>query len=147
MKYEGTIDVIVEYNEEVRSPSITWKMPAVIRLHTMPKMQKRGVKFSRTNIYQRDGYCCQYCGKKFSFAQLSFDHVVPKSAGGRTVFENIVAACRKCNSKKDKMSCDESGMFPLKWPKRPPSLPIAAPVFDISKAPVEWQDYITQLAS
>jgi 5-methylcytosine-specific restriction endonuclease McrA len=142
MKYEGTIDVIVEYDETVCSPSITWQMPAVIRLHKMPKMQKRGVKFSRINVYQRDHFCCQYCSKKFPFAELSYDHVVPRSAGGRTVFENIVTACRKCNSKKDNKSCDDSGMWPINPPRRPHSLPLAAPIFNISKIPAEWSGFV-----
>ncbi len=144
MKYEGTIDVVVEYAETVSSPSVTWKLPAVVRLRRMPGTQKRAVKFSRINVYQRDGFCCQYCGKKFGVADLSYDHVVPRSAGGRTVFENIVTACRRCNSKKDDKTCDEAGMWPRTTPRRPASLPIAAPVFDRSTAPAEWQDFLVR---
>src|SRR5690606_31099796 len=94
MKYEGTVDVVAEYAEEVRSPSVTWKLPAVVRLRRMAPSNKRGVKFSRVNVYQRDGYRCQYCGKKFPARELSYDHVVPRAAGGRTVWENIVTACK-----------------------------------------------------
>jgi 5-methylcytosine-specific restriction endonuclease McrA len=147
MKYEGTIDVIVEYDEEVRSPSVTWKMPAVIRLKRMDQKQKKGVKFSRVNVYQRDHWCCQYCGHKFAMQQLSYDHVVPRSSGGKTVWENIVTACRKCNSKKDNKTCDESGMWPKSHPRRPASLPMTPPVVDLSKAPAEWQDYLGQVVA
>lgn len=147
MKYEGTIDVIVEYSEEVSSPSITWKMPAVIRLHKMPTTQKKGVKFSRVNVYQRDKFCCQYCGRKFPMAQLSYDHVVPRANGGRTIWENIVTACRRCNSKKDNHTCDEAGMWPRMKPRRPDSLPMTPPIVDLSKAPAEWQGYLGQVAA
>lgn len=146
MKYEGTIDVVVEYGETVCSPSVTWQLPAVVRLRTMPGAHKRGVKFSRINVYQRDDFCCQYCGKKFTMVDLSYDHVVPRCAGGRTVFENIVTACRRCNSKKDNKTCDEAGMWPRHAPRRPASLPLAAPVFDRSSAPAEWHDFLVQVA-
>lgn len=142
MKYEGTVDVIVEYDELVCSPSVTWKMPAVVRLHKMPSAKKRGVKFSRINVYQRDNFCCQYCGKKFKMADLSYDHVVPRSAGGRTVFENIVTACRRCNSKKDNKTRDDAGMWPITPPRRPTSLPLAPPILDLSKVPDEWQGFV-----
>jgi 5-methylcytosine-specific restriction endonuclease McrA len=147
MKYEQTIDVIVEYDEDVCSPSIRWKMPAVIRLKKMSTgNKKKGVKFSRVNVYQRDGFKCQYCGHKFSIQHLSYDHVVPRKAGGRTIWENIVTACKPCNSRKDCRSTDESGMFPLKWPKRPDSLPLMPPVVDLQKVPTEWVDYLQSYA-
>ena len=60
MRYEGTADVVVEYDEVVSSPSVRWQIPAVIRLRRMPKPNRRGVKFSRANVYQRDAYTCQY---------------------------------------------------------------------------------------
>lgn len=147
MKYEGTIDVVVEYNEEVRSPSVTWKLPAVVRLKKMPSSQKKGVKFSRVNVYQRDRWCCQYCGNKFPMSKLSYDHVVPRAAGGRTVWENIVTACKPCNSKKDNKTCDESGMWPLTAPRRPASLPMAPPLVDLSKAPPEWYGFLSQVST
>lgn len=142
MKYEGTVDVVAEYEEQISSPSVTWQMPAVIRLRRKTRNNKIGVKFSRLNIYTRDHYCCQYCGKKFKFADLSYDHVTPRSAGGKTVWENIVTSCKKCNMKKDNQTCDESGMFPLQMPVRPRTLPMAPPLIDINHAPPEWVPYL-----
>ena len=147
MKYEDTVDVVVEYQDKVCSPSVTWQMPAVVRLKKMPRTHKKAVKFSRVNVYQRDHYCCQYCGHRFPMAQLSYDHVVPRSAGGRTVWENIVTACRRCNTKKDNKTCDESGMWPLTQPRRPTSLPMSPPIVDLAKAPVEWQGFLGQVVT
>jgi 5-methylcytosine-specific restriction endonuclease McrA len=102
MKYEETVDVVVEYEDEIRSPSVTWRVPAVVRLRRMAKSKAKGgsVRFSRRNVYQRDDYTCQYCGEKKPARELSYDHVVPRSAGGRTAWENIVTACRPCNALK-----------------------------------------------
>ena len=76
MVYEKTVDVVVEYDEDVRSPSVTWKMPAVVRLRKLKRDRTQGsVKFSRVNVYARDGYRCQYCGERFHETELSYDHV------------------------------------------------------------------------
>ena len=133
MRYEHTADVVVEYDDEISSPSITWKVPAVMRLRRMPKAKTRGIKFSRLNVFQRDGYRCQYCGNQFPMAMLTYDHVVPRSAGGPTNWTNIVTACggpKGCNSRKANKSCDDAGMWPLTSPRVPRSLPFVAPVID-----------------
>ncbi len=142
MKYEGTIDIIVEYDETVSSPSITWKVPAVIRLRKLTGGVKRGVKFSRINVYARDGFRCQYCSERFPIRQLTFDHVIPRASGGRTSWENIVTCCRACNARKDRMTCDEAGMWPLTVPVRPKTLPLLSPVIDHELAPKEWKEYL-----
>jgi 5-methylcytosine-specific restriction endonuclease McrA len=111
----------------------------------MPQSMKRGVKFSRQNVYQRDKYCCQYCGERKPLSQLSYDHVVPRAAGGRTVWENIVTACRTCNSRKDSQTCDEAGMWPLHRPVRPKALPLSSPLIDPEKAPEEWLAFVVNL--
>ena len=146
MRYEGTADVVVEYDEEIASPSVVWKVPAVMRLRAMPRSQKRGVKFSRVNVYQRDGYRCQYCGIQFTVRELSYDHVVPRSAGGRTDWLNIVTACKACNTRKANHSCDDAGMWPLRAPTRPRSLALPSPVIDRSSAPEEWLGFVRDLA-
>jgi 5-methylcytosine-specific restriction endonuclease McrA len=142
MRYEGVADVVAEYGDEIRSPSVTWRVPAVLRLRKMPKASKRDVKFSRLNVYQRDGYRCAYCGSKFPVSELSYDHVVPRSAGGRTGWENIVTACRPCNLRKGNKTCDEAGMWPRVAPYRPKSLPLTGPVIDVATAPAEWHGFV-----
>jgi 5-methylcytosine-specific restriction endonuclease McrA len=145
MRYEGTADVLVEYDDEIASPSVVWKMPAVMRLRRMPTPRKRGLRFSRLNVYQRDGYRCQYCGGKFPIALLSYDHVVPRSAGGVTNWTNIVTACKACNSRKANHSCDDAGMWPLTVPRCPRTLPQLPPAIDLGNAPEEWLGFVRDL--
>jgi len=83
----------------VRSPSWETKVPAVIMMKEM--MRKKGrPRFSKTNLYIRDMYTCQYCFERFPRSYLTLDHVLPISKGGKTHWENIVAACGPCNTKK-----------------------------------------------
>ncbi len=149
MRYENTADVVAEYEDEISSPSVTWRIPAVIRLRRMPVGNKRGIKFSRSNVYQRDGYRCQYCppsaGRRAA-SDLTFDHVVPRAAGGRTTWDNIVTACRSCNLRKGNKRCDDIGMFPLNAPLRPRFLPLAGPRIERESAPEEWHAFLPEIA-
>lgn len=144
MIYEETVDVIAEYAEELRSPSVTWKMPAVVRLRREVSRVKRGIKFSRSNVYTRDKFVCQYCDRgPLPIRALSYDHVVPRSAGGKTTWENIVTCCRTCNSVKDDHTCDEVGMWPIKRPRKPSELPMSKPLIDADRAPQEWAPFLS----
>ena len=75
-------------------------VPRIIRLLGYDKLPRQDVKFNRRNIYARDSSRCQYCGRKFPTTELSLDHVVPKSQGGKSSWTNIVCCCIKCNVKK-----------------------------------------------
>lgn len=145
MRYEGTADVVAEYQDTVSSPSVTWRVPAVIRLRRPTPNKKRGIKFSRANVYERDGYQCQYCppsaGRR-SARDLTYDHVVPRASGGRTEWTNITSSCVKHNSIKGARTCDESGLFPRNRPVQPKSLRMTGPVIDREAAPAEWLDYL-----
>lgn len=141
MIFKGTVDVVVEYDEEIRSPSVSIKAPAVIRLRKPIGAMKKGVKFSRINVYTRDRFRCQYCGGKFRMGELSYDHVVPRKSGGRTDWENIVTCCRPCNDRKADKTCDEASMWPLREPARPKTLPLTPPYLDPRTMPEEWQGF------
>ncbi len=143
LRYEGTADVLAEYSEEIRSPSVIWQVPAVMRLRRVPRQNKRGVRFSRVNVYQRDGHRCQYCGDKFAPRDLSYDHVVPRAAGGRTDWTNIVTSCKPCNTRKGSRSCDDAGMWPLREPAMPKFRPLAGPQLDVERVPEEWLGWVT----
>src|SRR5882724_1197496 len=96
MRWENTADVVAEYDVEICSPSVSWKIPAVMRLKKLPKLPKRQVKFGRHNIYARDKYSCMYCGSdKFHVSELTLDHVVPRSKGGKTTWTNCTCACKR----------------------------------------------------
>ena len=140
--YLGKADSVVDYGEEIRSPSVTMMVPAVLRLRRKVGKSKRGVRFSRINVFTRDGHRCQYCGERHVASKLTFDHVIPRAAGGRTEWTNIVTACRACNGRKRDRTPDESGMFPLVEPRQPKSLPLRGPVIDVHKAPREWRDFL-----
>src|SRR5262245_51511467 len=86
MIFTDKVDVVDSYDEELRSPSFTMKMPAVVRLKTTPSLMKRSVKFSRVNVLTRDGFRCQYCGSPKRMAELNYDHVLPRHLGGRTTW-------------------------------------------------------------
>ena len=142
MVYLEKADVVVAYEEEIRSPSFSMPTPAVIRVRKAMANMKRGVKFSRVNIYTRDKFTCQYCGQQLTSRHLSYDHVTPRAAGGLTEWTNIVTACKPCNNKKGQLTCDEAGMWPRKAPVRPKSLPLTGPLVDPQAAPEEWQAFL-----
>lgn len=92
--------VAVDYHDvEVRSARQSWPLPSVVAMTAWTRPPE-GVAFNRRNILVRDNFSCQYCGCRLSMSDLTFDHVIPRSAGGRTNFDNIVAACAPCNSRK-----------------------------------------------
>jgi len=142
MTYEETVDVVAEYSETVSSPSVTWNVPAVVRLKHMTPRFKKGIKYSDHNVKIRDKFRCQYCGAHMPGSDLTMDHVVPRSHGGPRTFENIVTACKRCNNKKANLSCDEAGMFPLNHPVRPKVLPIGMVDARRDKVPDEWLPYL-----
>lgn len=141
LKYEGLVDVLVEYEESVSSPSVTWKIPAVVRLKKLTRERRRGVRYSRVAVYVRDGWRCQYCGRACTYRQATRDHVVPRARGGETTFSNTVLACPGCNTKKADKSCDEAGMRPMKVPAVPKELP-EAHLLVKGELPPEWLPYV-----
>lgn len=97
-------------------------MPAVIKVKdfAFPKFNVKFYRlFSRKTVYERDNGCCQYCGKKIPFDKMTFDHVIPKSKGGKTGWLNIVSCCRECNAKKSNKTLSECGFKLLKKPFAP----------------------------
>lgn len=108
------------YEEKVRSQKVAWDKPAVIMVkkYIDPSII-RGRKFSRRSVYMRDGYRCQYCGAEPPTAELTLDHVVPKSKGGPRTWENIVTSCTPCNQKKGDRSLKSSGLNLMVRPRRP----------------------------
>ena len=141
MRYEATADVLVEYDDEIASPSVVWKVPAVMRLRRMPTPRKHGLRFSRLNVYQRDGFRCQYCGEKRPASELNYDHVQPRFRGGKTVWENIVTSCYACNDRKGSRTPAEAGMTLLRQPSKPKSLPLPPVIRPGSIVPEVWRDY------
>lgn len=138
----GKVEILEEYDQEIRSTYLVLKMPAVVRLVNFLRRKKNKVKFSRAGIYARDKYSCQYCGKKANLKSFTFDHVIPKSRGGKTCWENIVTCCSKCNCKKGNRTPQEAGLSLLKAPIKPNWLPAFTIRISQSSIPQQWQDYM-----
>ncbi len=99
-------------------------VPRIIRLLGYEKLPRQEVKFNRRNIYARDGNRCQYCGKKFPSQELSLDHVIPKSQGGRATWDNIVCCCVSCNVKKGGRTPEQARMHLITRPHKPKRSPV-----------------------
>lgn len=141
---QGKVEVIATYDREVRSVSVTFKLPSVIRLLRYVRI-KRGfdyVPFSRANIYARDDYTCQYCGQVFPTNELTFDHVVPVAQGGSKDWENIVTCCLSCNRQKGGRTPAEAGMRLIRPPRRPTRVPAVRITIGLRHAPESWRDYL-----
>ncbi len=109
------VTIVAEYDQTVRSPSTEIRIPSVVVLRDYVKPQKR-VAFTRFNLFLRDEFACQYCG---TTGDLTFDHVVPRAAGGTTNWQNVVAACGRCNLSKGSKSLAQAGMSLRKPPRQP----------------------------
>jgi len=108
----------------VRTTSAPIQVPRIIRLTGYDRLPRQTVKFNRRNIFARDNNQCQYCGKKFPTSELSLDHVVPRSQGGQTTWENIVCACVACNVKKGGRTPREASMAMIRKPEKPKRSPL-----------------------
>ena len=135
---QGKVEIIAHHDREIRAVSFALKLPSVIRLLRYVRIKKRFdyVPFSRANIYARDEFVCQYCGREFPTPELTFDHVVPVSQGGRKDWENIVTCCVSCNRRKGGRTPEEAGMRLVRQPTEPPWLPAFHATFRLKSA--QW---------
>jgi len=115
----GKATAVEEYEEEVSSPSVTFKIPSVIVLKSVVKFINGSLNPSRNNIMWRDKNQCQYCGVIQASRELTIDHVLPRSRGGKNTWTNLVACCKKCNQKKRDRTPIEASMALLNKPVKP----------------------------
>ncbi|MFT3916247.1 MAG: HNH endonuclease [Anaeromyxobacteraceae bacterium] len=108
-----------EHEDAIHTVDRRIRIPRVIVLIAYEHLPKTRVRFSRFNIYARDDNTCQYCGKRFRRAELNLDHVVPRSKGGSTSWENVVCSCIPCNLRKGGRTPEEASMRLLRNPTRP----------------------------
>jgi len=141
---QGKVEVLSVHEREIRSISISFKLPSVIRLFRYVTIRRRSyyVPFSRVNIYARDHSRCQYCGKQFQVSELTFDHVIPVSQGGRKNWENIVTSCIMCNRNKGGRTPPQAGMCVIRSPRRPTRPPVARLTIGLQNTPESWRDYL-----
>ena len=143
MLFQGKVEIVEEYDETIYSGvTFTMQMPAVVRL-LRRVARKKAVKFSRMNVLTRDDWTCQYCGKRLPTKKLNYDHVIPRSQGGKTVWENIVTSCYDCNDRKRDRTPQQAGMHLRKPPVKPRSLPVVAFHVDAGDSiPDAWRNFI-----
>jgi len=133
MCYNGRANMVTEYPQD-------YPFPAVIVLKNYVRSRFMSYNCNRRNVVWRDKNVCQYCGNKFIFSELTMDHVIPKSRGGEKSWNNIVASCKKCNSKKGDRTPEEARMPLIKKPFVPRwSIQILLRGFCV---PEEWEDFI-----
>jgi 5-methylcytosine-specific restriction endonuclease McrA len=112
------VNIIAHYDRSVRSPRCEMRLPSVISLKEYIPRARRPA-FTRFNVFLRDVFACQYCGERLPTHELTFDHIVPRSRGGKTTWENVVTACAECNLRKGNRMPEHSGMRPLAVPFEP----------------------------
>lgn len=134
------VNIVSSYDTVVRSPSFEMKLPSVISLKSYVK-PARYPAFTRFNLFLRDRFLCQYCGTKH---ELTFDHVIPRSRGGQTTWENVVTACAPCNLKKGGKLPQAAGMFPMQKAYKPTvnDLHKNGRLFPPNYLHESWQDYL-----
>ena len=113
--YLDRVTIVNNYDRIVRSPSFYMKLPSVIALKSFIKPQSNP-NFTRFNVFLRDKFSCQYCGSK---SELTFDHLLPRSKGGKTTWENVVTSCRICNTHKGSRTLKRIGLKLQKAPHTP----------------------------
>jgi 5-methylcytosine-specific restriction endonuclease McrA len=122
--WEGKVEVVEEYEDRtVRSVTLELKVPSIIRFVRKIRGHRRVVKFSRENVLARDHGACQYCGRRVARSEATYDHVLPRSMGGQTRWENIVICCVPCNQRKGGRTPEQAGMQLRSIPVKPGSLP------------------------
>ena len=144
----GKVEVVEEYEDKtIRSVSFEIKMPAVVRFLRMLARRKPVIRFSRENVYSRDHGQCQYCSRKITRAEATYDHVLPRSQGGRTHWENIVIACVPCNQHKGGRTPEQARMKMLSVPVKPKRLPDALTLtFAFQKGmPSSWKNWLRDM--
>lgn len=118
------MDIKQPHEDWIRSVNFEIQAPRVIRLLEFDRIPGRSLRLNRHTIFARDEHRCQYCGRRFPTGQLSLDHVMPRSRGGRTTWENIVCACLMCNVKKGGRTPQEAHMKLVAKPVRPKRSPL-----------------------
>ncbi len=112
------------HEDWIRSVNFEIRVPRVVRLLNYDRLPRRALRLNRHTVFARDGHRCQYCGRRFPTGELSLDHVLPRSRGGKTTWENVVCACLDCNVKKGGRTPQEAHMRLVVPPIRPKRSPL-----------------------
>jgi 5-methylcytosine-specific restriction endonuclease McrA len=142
MLWMGKVEVVRTYKRVLRAVSWSVHQPAVVRLVNFVRRHKVRIAFSRRNVFLRDSLRCQYCGDRFPMSELTCDHVIPRSKGGSSSWENLVTACGPCNRKKGNRTPEQAHMALRKPPGQPETLPPHAYRFGGEHPPEIWREFL-----
>ena len=133
--FEGWSQLAVARDAEaIGTSSGPIRVPRVIVLIAFDRVPKRHVRFSRINIYARDNFTCQYCGVRYPRSELNLDHVIPRSLGGRSTWDNVVCSCLECNRRKGGHTLAQAGLTL----RRPPARPRWTPLMNLMLSSVRY---------
>ncbi len=128
--------------EAIGTPGGRIRIPRVIVLIAFDRLPKRHVRFSRINLMARDNFQCQYCGRRPQRSELNLDHVVPRSLGGRSTWENVVTSCMDCNRRKGGRTPKQAHLKLQRRPERPRWTPLANLMWS-SVRYQEWRPFLS----
>ncbi len=133
---------VAENEPCIRTVRLRLRIPEVIVLNVYDSVPRHRVAFSRRNIYKRDRFQCQYCGAKPPLTELTVDHVLPRSEGGRSTWGNCVLACLRCNRRKANRTLVTSAMHLLRAPHEPHWSPCIA--IPLAKRRASWEQFVSE---
>jgi 5-methylcytosine-specific restriction endonuclease McrA len=141
--FQSWSDLAVSVNDEsIGLVNRAIRVPRVILLVSYDRIPKRQVRFSRYNIYARDKCTCQYCGRRLPRHELNLDHIIPRSLGGTSTWENVVCSCHDCNRRKGGRTPQQAGMVLLKKPVKPKWTPFMQDTFNLGRYK-EWMPFLS----
>jgi len=137
----GKIEVVEQLDDQnIRSVSVIFKMPAVVRLINMFRRPRKRIRYRKQNVFARDRWTCAFCGAKKNASELTVDHVVPRAQGGKTEWSNVVTACAPCNLRKADRTPQQAGMKLRYKPYQPDWVPVLS--FQVkAELPEVWKPY------
>lgn len=142
LRWKDWMDLPIEEGDlYVQTVSKKIKIPKVIILSKFDKVPKKRPRLSQKNIWIRDGFVCQYTGKKLRPGEGNIDHIMPRSRGGTTTWENCVLACKKVNAEKGDLTPEEAGLKLLREPEPPKELPSTLYIYNKHKI-AEWDIFL-----
>lgn len=136
--FMGKAEIVEHHDQLVRSVSMAYPLPSVVRLGLYISRPRRKIILTRRNVIKRDGHRCQYCGS--TKRPMTVDHVVPKKLGGSDSWENLVCACISCNNKKGNRTPEQAKMKLLRRPQRPNHLTFIR--YFIGVPDQRWRPYL-----
>lgn len=142
--FQGKAELLEKYGVSIHTVDNEFPVPAVLRLNRWVNLKRQSpvIRFSRANVYLRDDFRCQYCYQRYSEKELTLDHVLPVVRGGKKTWENIVAACIRCNQRKGDRRPEEVGLKLLRMPHVPKFLAGLAVSSRSKGHPEIWEPYL-----